>query len=128
MGLKIMSDDKGTKIYRKDKTSSAGNPYSTFSIMVSSKNQDGSFTNGFVDVLFKKADAEKITNKCVINIKNAFPTVSEYNGVKTIKYFILDFDVLHEGEKPAPSFEQNLSNDTSFMDIPDGIADELPFH
>ena len=123
MGLKITTDDRGIKVYRKDNISKAGNPYSRFFIMTSSKNQDGSFTSAYTDVLFKKADADKITNKCVIKINNAFPTVSEWNDVKTIKYFIMDFEVITEGEKPVNA----EPNDVDFVNLDDIDDDEFPF-
>ena len=52
---------------------------------------------------------------------NAFYTVSEYNGKKQYKVFVMDFEVVEPGEgQPAPA------QDTSFMQIPTDMGD-LPF-
>ena len=119
MGLNIVTDDKGVKVIRKDGTSKAGNAYTMYSLMYSYKNGD-EWENVFVDAAFKKG--VDIANKTKIKITNAFMTGSEYNGQTKPKIFVLDYEVLEQGEgRPqAP--------DTSFMSIPDNIGDELPFH
>lgn len=124
MGLVVKTDNKPVTVYRQDKTSNNGVAYTQYSLGVSSKDKDGNWVNGFIDCQFKKADVEKITNKCKINISNSFYTVNEYNGKKYLKLFVLDFEVAEDGEKPqdapAPSSDE-------FLNIPDGLADELPF-
>lgn len=105
------------KVYKKEKMSKAGNTFYTFSLGVSSKDTDGNWHNGFLDAQFKKADAERITNKCKIDIKNAFPIVDEYNDKTYVKWFVNDFTVEEEGEQaPASSvdefgFSTNISED-----------------
>ena len=115
MGLKITTDNYPVMVVRQDKTSSQGNAYTQYSIMVSSKNE-GSWVNDFIDCSFKKGT--NLANKTKIHINNAFFMVSEYNGKKQKKLFISDFTV--DGQAP-----QQTSGD-GFMNIPDGI-DELPF-
>lgn len=122
MGLMLITDmsrqnDKPTKVYRKDKVSSAGNNYSTFSTKVSSKNDKDEWESAFIELVFKKDDQSKITNKCDIVIKSSFPILNTYNDRTTIRWMVMDFDVVSEGEK--------ANND--FVNIPEGIADELPF-
>lgn len=108
-----------TKVYRQDKTSQAGNPYTQYSLGVSSKDKDGNWVNGFLECQFKKG--VEVANKAKIKINNAFYTVSEYNGKKQYKIFVMDFEVVEPGEgQPAPA------PDTSFMQIPTDMGD-LPF-
>lgn len=121
MGLMLTTDYKGVKVIRKDAVSKAGNPYSRYSLMTSSKNKDGEWVSGFIDVQFKKGLPE-VYNKAVIKIKNAFPTVDEYNGNKTIRYIITDFEILEEGEKPV------AKSDDGFLDVNDSLGDEMPFN
>ena len=82
MGLKIVTDDRPVKIIRKDKVSAAGNAYTQYSAMVASKDKDGNWHNGFIDVSFKHGVS--VDNKAQIAIKNAFPVVSEYNRFRRI--------------------------------------------
>lgn len=122
MGLKIVSDDKNIKVIRQDKTSSNGNPYTKYSLMFSQKANDGTWHNKFIDAIFKKGVS--LQNKSIIKITNAFPVYSEYNGKETLKIFIMDFEVIQGGEtkpvEPPPG--------DGFMNVPDGIYDELPFN
>lgn len=120
MGLKIITDDRGpVTVFRQDKTSSAGNPYQQYSLGVSSKDKDGNWINGFINCQFKK-DVE-VANKAKIKINNAFYNVTESNGTKYYKVFIMDFDVVEQGEGQPPK-----APDTSFMEIPSDMGD-LPF-
>lgn len=121
MGLTLSADDRGVKVYRHDKVSAAGNPYTMYSLAVSSKGSDGNWNQGYMDCAFKKGVS--VNNKSVIRIKNAFPTVNSYNGKSTVRWMITDFDVISDGEAPAPA----QSPVSGFMDIPDGIDEELPF-
>ena len=117
MGLKIITDGKPVTVVRQDKTSSAGNAYTQYSLMVSSKNTDGAWVSGFIEAQFKKG--VDIANKTKINITNAFYTVNEYNGKKYTKIFVLEYDVAEAGE---------ATKTDSFVDVDlDGIQD-LPFN
>ena len=49
MGLKITTDGKPVTVVRQDKTSSQGNAYTQYSVMISSKNTDGTWVNDFID-------------------------------------------------------------------------------
>lgn len=120
MGLKIITDGKPVTVYRQDKTSQAGNPYTTYSVGVASKNTDGSWVNGFQTCLFKKG--VELNHKAKIEITNSFFTVNEYNGVKQLRLFILDFTVVDAGEqKPVV----NANDD--FMNINMEVDEEVPF-
>lgn len=118
MGFKIETDDKGVKVIRKDGVSQSGNAYTMYSLMYSYKNGD-EWKNAFIDAQFRK-DTD-IANKTKIKITNAFMTGSEYNRQTKPKIFVMDYEVLEQGEgRPqAP--------DNSFMSIPDGLEDDLPF-
>ena len=119
MGLTITTDDKGIKVIRQDKTSKSGNPYQRYSLMVSSKDVNGEWHNGFMECSFKKGVS--VTNKAKIKINNAFPVVDEYNGNTRVSLKILDFEVLDEGvSSPTVS-------DDGFMKIPDGIEEEMEY-
>ena len=121
MGVRLLTDDKPVIIFRKDKQTSNGCKFATYCMGISSKDKDGNWVNGFLDVVFKKG--VEVNNKAKINIKNAFPTVSKYNDKTYIKWMILEFDVVDNGEVPqqAPTPSEN------WMNIPDGIDNSLPF-
>ena len=121
MGLKVVTDNKPVTVYRQDKTSSNGVAYTQYSLGVSSKDKDGNWVNGFLDCQFKKD--VNVPNKAKIEITNSFYTVSEYNGKKFLKLFVLDFNIV-EGGAPAP-----VPSGDGFMNIPDGLDDSegLPF-
>ena len=131
MGLKIVTDDRPVKIIRKDKVSAAGNAYTQYSAMVASKDKEGNWHNGFIDVAFKSGVS--VDNKAQIAIKNAFPVVSEYNGKTSVKWMITDFDVIVHGEGNASP--NNASNGTVMATDADGFLqinadidlEELPF-
>lgn len=131
MGLSLITDmsnnnSKATTIYRKDKVSSAGNPYSTFSTKVSAKNDNDEWQSAFIELKFKKADQDKITNKCEIVIKSSFPVLNSYNERTTIQWVVMDFDVVKEGEQPTQPSDGKL--DADFVSVADDVdSDELPF-
>ena len=120
MGLKVTTDGKPVTIYANEKQTQNGGKFTTYSIAVSSKDKDGNWVNGYIDAQFKKG--AEVTNKTKININNAFYTVSEYNGKKYTKIFIMDYTVAEAGETPV------VQNSGDFMSIPDGIDEELPFN
>lgn len=113
------------KVLKKEKTSQNGNTYYQFSLMVSSKDKEGNWVNGFLDCDFKKDDKDKITDKCKIKINNCFPAVSKYNDKVSIRWMITDFEVL-EGETSQP--QATVSAYDGFMNLPMGVEDAgLPF-
>jgi hypothetical protein len=116
MGLRITTDDRGVKVIRQDKTSKNGTPYTTYSLMVSSKNGED-WVNGFVDCVFPKGTS--LENKTVINIKDAFYLVSEYQGKAYPKIFVKDFEIEKAG---TPQTDAD-----GFVNVPEGIQEELPF-
>lgn len=122
MGLKIITDDRYVTVYRQDKTSQNGKAYTQYSLGIASKNANGEWVNGFIDCQFKKGT--DIPNKAKIEITNSFYTVSEYNGKKYNKLFVLDFTITEGGEsnQPAPTGNEE------WMNIPDGVDEGLPFN
>lgn len=122
MGFKLLTDDKLCVVYRKDKVSNAGNPYTTYCTKVSSKDKDGNWQSAFIDIAFKKG--VEVNNKAKINIKNSFPVLNTYNDKTTIRWMILDFDVINQGEvKPDGNIDSS-----GFMNIDSDIDDEVPFN
>lgn len=120
MGLTVTSDDKGVKVYVKEREWSGGS-FKVYSLGISSKDKDGNWINGYLDAEFKKADADKITNKCKIKINNSWYKTTESNGKKYNKIFVNDFEVLEDGEG-----DEVVSLD-EFMKIPENVGEELPF-
>lgn len=116
MGLKLTTDDKPVKVFVSEKDGKNGK-FSTYSIGTSSKDQEGVWIKAYIDVAFKK-DALKPMNQQDIIIKNAFPSVSEYNGKKYIKWIITDFDIV--GENVA-----TVTGNEGFMQVTD--EGSLPF-
>lgn len=118
MGLTLKTDEKTVKVFRKDREWSGGT-FATYSVGVSSKDKDGNWVNGYLDVLFKK-DVE-VANKTEIEIVNAFPIVTTGKDGRTfVKWMITDFVEKSSGE-PAPV----KNND--FLNVADDEIEELPF-
>lgn len=111
--VKISAED--VTVYRKDKVSAAGNPYTRYSTKVSKKKEDGTWIDAFITLGFKKG--ADIAHKSVININHAFETLDEYNGNVSRGWFVMDYDLIKAGE--------TTKND-EFMNI-DGLDEELPF-
>jgi len=122
MGLTITTDDRGVKVIRQDKTSANGTPYTTYALMVSSKNGE-EWVNGFIDCAFPKGT--DLANKTIIKIKNAFPMVSKYNNKTYTKIFVKEFEVTEAGT-PTPTSNTQTDAD-GFVNVPEGIQEELPF-
>lgn len=123
MGLKVTTDDKGITVYRQDKQSKNGVPYSQYSIMVSSKDKEGTWHNGFIECQFKYGVT--VENKTKIIINNAFYTVNQFGDKAYVKLMILDFKIM--GDAPADNKEipVNLDYD-DWMKVVEG-DEELPF-
>lgn len=119
-----LTEDKGVRIYKKERTGSKGTFY-TYSMSVASKDKDGNWLNAYLDCQFKKTDEDKITNKCKIKINNAFPVISNYQNKNYVKWMILDFEVVEQGE--ADTDPNAMVNLDSFMEIDDSISEESPF-
>lgn len=118
MGLKITTDDKGVRIWRADKVSSNGNPYTRYFTKVSSKDGD-EWVSAFIDVLFPKGT--NIADKTDILIKDAFYLVSKYQERVSTKLYIKDFSIIG-GAAPAPQTDKD-----GFMNVPEGLDEDLPF-
>lgn len=117
MGLKIITEQTPVTVYANERQTQNGT-FKTYSIGVSSKDKDGNWINGFLDCQFKKG--VEVAHKSKIEISNSFYTVNEYNGKKYLKLVIMDFNVV-DSPSAAP-----VDMD-SFMNIPDGIDEQLPF-
>lgn len=82
-----------TIIFRNEHDGKDGKWY-TYATGVSSKRQDGSYVNDYLDVRFRKGVV--VEHKSKINIKNGFLTVREFtvNGEtkKKIELMVLEFD------------------------------------
>lgn len=115
-----LTDDRGVKVIRKDKTSSTGKDYTTYSLMISQK-QNEEWVAAFLDCTFKKGVS--VNNKAKIKIINAFPTLNKYNDKVSIRWMITDFEVIEEGEIPP---QTEPSGVPSFMEMPEGL-DNFPF-
>ena len=122
MGLTVTTDNHPVKVIRKEK-----GDYVFYSLMVSSKNAQGEWTNGFVDCQFKKG--VDIPNKTKILIKNAFFTASPgRDGRVFVKIMITDYETVDMVEQNPDGSAGNGSADSPWMNIPDGIdTEELPF-
>ena len=117
MGLVVTSDDKGVKIFANEKEGPNGK-FTSYSLGINSKNQNGEWVNGYINCKFKKGVT--IPNKTKIKIKSAF-FVATKSGAKSYTHLMItDFDILEAGESAGESADE-------FMKIPDGVDDEVPF-
>lgn len=108
MALVIKTDEKGLKIWRNDE-----GQFPRYSYTIGKKQQDGSYINCYQSIRFKKG--VEVANGEEIVIDNAF--------------FSFDVDKQDEKKKYPYLFvtEFHKLNDNSFIDVPDGIDEALPF-
>lgn len=102
-----------TMIFRKERESASGKWYA-YSTGVSSKRQDGSWINGYLDVKFRKG--VEVENKTKINIKNGFLSAKEFKTGsgetgKRLELVILEFDVV---DAPNSGFTAMTNDDVPF--------------
>lgn len=122
MGLKITTDGKPVTVFKNERTTQNGGKFTTYSLAVASKDKDGNWVNGYIDAQFKKN--VDVNNKAKINIGNAFYTVNKgKDGKNYIKLFVMEFDVVDQGEVPNAA----QASGADFMSIPDGIDEDVPF-
>ena len=104
-----------TMIFRKDREGRNGT-FPTYATTISSRNEDGSYSNRYKEVKFRK-DVE-VANKTIINIDDGFLTFREYmaaGGEKQAAEYIMVLEFT-EVQPPgdAPSGFTSLSDE----DIP----------
>ena len=114
MGLTVKSDEKGVMVFANEKEGANGK-YTLYSIGVSSKDTNGSWVNGFLNVRFKKG--VEVANKTKIKINNAFPVVTKSGDKTYVSFMITDFDNLSEG----------TNSEDGFIDMSNIKDEELPF-
>lgn len=105
-----------TTIFRNAHEGRDGTWY-TYSTGVSSKRQDGTYANAYLDVRFRKGVT--VEHKAKINIKDGFLTVREFTGnggdtQKKIELMVLDFDTVQGGEQNVTGFTALTSEDVPF--------------
>lgn len=114
MGLTIKSDERGCMVFANEKEGANGK-YTLYSIGVSSKDTNGGWVNGFLNVRFKKG--VEVANKTKIKINNAFPVVTKSGDKTYVSFMITDFDNLSEG----------TNSDEGWVDMSNIKDEELPF-
>ena len=114
MGLKVTTDNNSVMVFRKDFEGSDGKKYPRYSLGISSKTKDGKWIKSYMPARFK--GGADIPNMTKIFINESFFTNSEYKDQVTRSLMIMDYRIDEEGEKTD-----------DFMDIPEGIEEELPF-
>ena len=114
MGLTVKSDEKGVMVFANEKEGANGK-YTLYSIGVSSKDTNGGWVNGFLNVRFKKG--VEVANKTKIKINNAFPVVTKSGDRTYVSFMITDFDNLSEG----------TNSEDGFIDMSNIKDEELPF-
>ena len=118
----------------KGETTSSGKVIYKARMSSSKKNQDGSYItdwSGFATLVGKAAQvAQNIGDGARIKLLNCGVTTNykkESNTVYT-NYSVFDCEIVDTGNAaPAPVSAQG-SADTGFLNVPDGVVDELPFN
>ena len=101
--------EKKAKIWRKDFEGKNG-PFYRYSVSISKKNEDGSYTNAYIPVLFTKRSGapEKIENGAICSI-NGFLSVDSYkdkDGKEHNTPMIVVMSAEFDASAGADSFEQ----------------------
>lgn len=132
MGIRITTDEYGTRVWRDDK-----HGYTNYSITIQKKMESGSYVSIYKQVKFRKG--VEVANGEEICIYDAFPTVETWKDRVTGEFkkkevwMILDFGYK---QKPQPQQtsrqEQKIpaTQQSMFEDLPDTFSaaeDEIPF-
>lgn len=98
-----------------------------YSIWVSKKNLDGSYTNGYINVKFPKT-IELKEDKTLIKIKNAWLDFYLKDKVTIPYIFINEFDILNDMAKDITT-KKEIKNDPyeNMGDIVKLTDEDLPF-
>ena len=111
--ISISTDERGIKVWRDDKFG-----FPKYSVSISKKNEDGTYTNAYQTVAFRKGVT--LENGEEIIIDKAFPTFdSGKDGRKYVKWMITEFKQMNKAETKKP--------DDKFVEIPNDVDEELPF-
>ena len=113
------------KIIRKDAISKNNKPYTTYAMMVSSKDMEGNWVSGFLNCRFKKG--VEVNNKAKIKIAKAFPIASKWNEQTTITWMITEFEVDEVGEVAEADAIASAKTNDDFMNLDEVEEGELPF-
>ena len=119
MGLIVTTDEKGVKVFANEKESANGK-FMSYSVGVSSKNQNGEWVNGYISCRFKKGVS--VPNKAKIKINKGFFVASKSGEKSYTHLMVTDFKVIEGGESSSAAQDAD-----EFMKIPDNIDDEQPF-
>lgn len=107
MGIKVTTDEKGTRIWRDDK-----GQFPRYSYSFSKKNDDGTFSNCYMDCRFKKGI--ELENGTDIIIDSAFFSFNVGKDGKKYPYLMIT--------------EFHMLDGKDFIDVPDDISeDAVPF-
>jgi len=105
-----------------------GSTWDEYSVSVSSKNQDGKYTNAYMKLKFAKAVSlpEEIHNGSLVTFKG-FLTVDAYkdrtgNEVKKPMIMAMEAQIISPEQKPTPSYD-DVAEDYGF----EMADDEIPF-
>ena len=120
MGMIVTTDDKGVKVYAKEREGANGK-FMSYSVGVSSKSQSGEWVNGYVNCKFKKGVT--VANKTKIKIKNSFFIVTKSGDKTYTQLMITEFDVLEPGETAAQDADEFIKIDDKAKEL----EDEMPF-
>lgn len=112
----ITSDSKGCKVYCNEKEWN-GTVIKNYSITISGKDQKGEWNKAYMNVNFKKG--QEPNNKSTIKINKAFFTTKKWGKTYIPMLFIMEYELLEDGEKFQPADD--------FMAVPDIPDGEMPF-
>lgn len=115
MGMRALTDERGVKVWRDDKAQ-----YPRYSFSISKKNDKGEYDNFYMEIKFKKG-LEEPDNGDNIIINDAFMSFNVWidkEGKKKTSPYLMVMDYENLDAKPK---------DTSFIDVPEGVEEALPF-
>ena len=131
MGIRIKTDDYGVRVWRNDKYG-----YTTYSISIQGKKDDGGYVNEYKQVKFRKGI--ELENGSEIIIHDAFPTLDTWKDKQTGEFrqkevwIILDFSYLRkQQERPMQRERKPVSRgsleDFDVDDHFEAVEDSIPF-
>lgn len=130
MGIKIITDDRGVRVWRSDKYG-----FAQYSVSIQTKKENGGYIREYKQVKFR--GGVELENGAEIIIRDAFPSIDSWKDkttgeLKTKEVWVI-LDFVYKSATPMPekkAQEIEKAAQDLFEDLPDSFSaaeDDIPF-
>lgn len=118
--MNISTEDKWIKVYVFENDGKI-----SYSTGISNKNKDGSYSNMYIKLKFKKDDEPNFKDKFEMKINKAFLSFNEFNKNKYINIVVMEYEA--RAEEPEAPIEARQVDTNQYLDEVELTDDDLPF-